>query len=148
MSPDQIQIWKYELEHCQEQIDSQFTLVSARMTWLVISQSFLFGAFIASGNLIPKGYGLLVQGVVSCLGMCICILVRSGIDAALSVVEKIKLEREPILNNLRQALNAKLPVVQVSDREHIDGNRAPRYIPLVLVCAWVILYAARLIWPR
>ena len=151
----QVDTLKYALARYDQQIEVELNLIGARMTWLAISQSFLFGAFVGGGNLQPYAFGAAVQALVSVVGLLICVWVRAGVQAALHVVDLRKDEREPVLNALSAELGIALPVVHRTDKEHHGGNAPPRMIPTMLIVAWVglmlmwggrALYALRR-WP-
>jgi hypothetical protein len=139
MPDSRVEVLKYALERCEKQIELELSLISARMTWLVISQSFLVGAFVAGGNIQPLVFGASVQALVSVIGLLISAWVRTGVNAALRVADRRKDEREPMLKSLSAELGFELPAVHRTDIEHIKGNRAPRWIPLMLIFAWVAL---------
>ena len=132
-------VLKYVLDRQDRQIDTEMNLVSARMTWLVISQSFLFGAFIGSGSLEPKVFGESVQALVSVVGLLICAWVRTGVAAALAVVDRRKDERRPILASLSKILGVQLPAVHRDDPAHTAGNTPTQRIPAMLILAWAVL---------
>ena len=142
---------KYALDRCEKQIELELSLVSARMTWLVISQSFLVGAFVAAGNVQPRAFGLSVQAVVSVVGLLICVWVRTGVQAALRVVDLRKEDRRTLLEVLSAEFKIALTAVNTRDKEHEDGNRPPRMIPTMLIVAWIALvglWVARVLFPQ
>jgi hypothetical protein len=132
-------VLKYVLDRQDRQIDTEMNLVSARMTWLVISQSFLFGAFIGSGSLAPPLFGESVQALVSVVGLLTCAWVRISVAAALAVVDRRKDERHPILAALSHTLGVELPAVHREDPAHSAGNAPPQRIPAMLILAWATL---------
>jgi hypothetical protein len=141
-------VLKYVLDRQDRQIDTEMNLVSARMTWLVISQSFLFGAFIGSGALVPPVFGESVQALVSLVGLLSSAWVRTGVAAALAVVDRRKDERRPILASLSQTLGVELPAVHRDDPAHSAGNAPPQRIPAMLILAWatlMLLWTAKIV---
>jgi hypothetical protein len=149
MANVQVDVLKYALARYDDQIDIELNLISARMTWLVISQSFLFGTFVAGANIEPRAFGYAVQALVSVVGLLSSVWVRTGIEAALRVVDRRKDERRPVLESLSAELVIALPAVHRADREHQDGNTPTRRIPTLLAIVWVtfmLLWAVRIGW--
>jgi hypothetical protein len=139
---------KYALTRYDQQIELELNLIGARMTWLAISQSFLFGAFVGGGNLQPYAFGAGVQALVSVVGLLICVWVRTGVQAALHVVDVRKDQRQPVLEALSSELGIALPAVNRTDREHKGGNAPPRMIPTMLILAWaglILMWGGRVI---
>lgn len=129
---------KYAIERYDKQIDIELTLINARMTWLVISQSFLIGSFVAAASTPVREVGLAIQLVVALVGFLICNWVRMGINAALNMVARWKDERQPYLGQLSTAIGLPLAAVSSVERAHHDGNLAPAMIPRILMIAWVV----------
>ena len=128
---------KYVIERYDKQIDIELTLINARMTWLVISQSFLIGSFVSAASAASREVGLAIQLVVAFVGFMACNWVRMGINAALSMVARWKNERQEPLAELSKSIGMPLAAVSSVERAHHDGNLAPAMIPRILMIAWV-----------
>ena len=100
MSTDDL---KYLHEQLSKQIDTEFDLLGHRMTWLLLSNSFLFTAIsITASNLERVAetrlilYAVLVS--VPLIGVLVCLSTYSSMLAARSVITEWKTKRETIGN--------------------------------------------------
>ena len=151
-----IEIRKYALDRIDKQLEIEFNLITARMSWLVISESFLFNAFVGAGGdyIKPPGVGIAIQLVVAVMGFLIAKFVNSAVQAALGVIVQRKNEREPIEKKLEESMKVRapdiaLPSVSLNDIQHEAGSIPARRIPSLLMIGWVILASAwmsRLTW--
>lgn len=110
------------------------------MTWLVISQSFMFSAFataIATWSQTSHYRDTLTYLVMSLpvLGVVVGALVALGLRAAHKMAAQIKNDRDQLIAMLPQKLHIRI----VSSREysHTMGNLPATYIPWALVLVWV-----------
>ena len=151
-----IGIREYALDRIDKQLEIELNLISARMSWLVISESFLFNAFVGAGgdNIKPPGVGIAIQLVVAVMGFLIARFVNSAVSAALEVIEKRKDERGPMEETLKGLMSKKapgitLPSVSREEKWHEEGSIPAQRIPLLLMIGWVVLVLAwmcRLVW--
>ncbi|MFM2013489.1 MAG: hypothetical protein RLZZ396_2273 [Planctomycetota bacterium] len=140
--PDDIPYALTQLSRYGEAISKEFTLVSDRMSWLVISNSFLFSGFItAAVNYAPSLHlGILVAILlilVPLLAVAMCIFVIQAIDAAHSAAYRQKNNRAEFENRLPEHL--RITVISSKDNEHSKGNLPPYWIPRILVAVWLFL---------
>jgi len=147
---DLIGIWKYTLDRIDKQLDIELNLINARMSWLVISESFLFNAFVGAGSdsIKPPGVALAVQAAVVIIGFLIAKFVDSAVGAALSVIEERKEQRTPMEQRLKSLMSVSdkavdLPSVPRESRWHRQGSIPAHRIPSVLMAGWIIL---ALVW--
>jgi hypothetical protein len=146
---DLIGIWKYALDRIDKQLEIELNLISARMSWLVISESFLFNAFVGAGGdyIKPPGVGMAIQLVVAVMGFLIARFVNSAVSAALEVIDQRQVERGPMEQRLLVLMKAAdkaiaLPSVSREDKRNQNGSIPAQRIPSLLMLGWVILVAA------
>lgn len=118
-------------------IDKELTLISERMSWLVISESFIFSAFtLAVANhektvvLVALAYLMLI------VGSLLALLVYPALLAAHSTATRLKGERDRFEFRLPEALQVKL---LASGREHFWGSVPAFTIPVMLIFAWSVI---------
>ncbi len=153
---DLIGIWKYALDRIDRQIEIELNLINARMSWLVISESFLFNAFVAAGSdsIKPPGAGVLLQSAVAVMGFLIAAFVNSAVKAALAIIETRKAERAPMEARLGALMAARdsaiaLPSVPLESSEHRLGSLPAKHIPHLLMGGWLLFAAfwgCRILW--
>lgn len=153
-----IGIWEYALDRVDKQVEIELNLINARMSWLVISESFLFNAFVGAGNegIRPPGVGLAIQVAMIVIGFVIAKSVKAAVEAALEVIEDRKKERKPIEVSLLAMMREhvanpalQLPSVYLDDPRHKSGTVPARYIPASVMYGWVALglvWVCRLAW--
>jgi hypothetical protein len=149
-------IWKYALDRIDKQLEIELNLISARMSWLVISESFLFNAFVGAGGdyIKPPAVGIAIQLVVAVMGFLIATFVKSAVNAALEVIDQRKDQRGPIEQRLLALMSATdkavtLPSVSRADIRSEHGDVPAKRIPSLLMAGWVILVVAwtcRIAW--
>ena len=153
-----IGIWQYALDRIDKQVEIELNLVNARMSWLVISESFLFNAFVGAGSdsIRPPGAGLAIQVAMGLIGFLIAKYVNSSVRAALRVIDERKGQREPMEARLLTLLRAKarddrvdLPSDPLNSKWHRDGTTAPEEIPGLLMRGWMalaVVWVCRVLW--
>jgi hypothetical protein len=130
-----------QLGRLGEAISKEYTLVSDRMTWLVISNSFMFSAFTTAVSNYEKCGQLsilllLVIYGIPFLAIAMCFLVLGAIHAAHLAAKRLKDERNRIESTLPTDLIIKL--VSSKDYEHKLGNLPPYIIPILLGITWMV----------
>ncbi len=135
-----LQLHQYALNRADQQVAVQVNAISNRMTWLILSQAFLVGAFVTSSNIQTPGFSLGVESIVTTAGFFTCLWLRTGIKAALSAMAKAKRARQVHIDFLQEELNEVLPAIQLEDCEHRLGNVPAERIPTLLLAAWVALF--------
>jgi hypothetical protein len=153
-----IGIWEYALDRIDKQLEIELNLINARMSWLVISESFLFNAFVGAGSesIRPPGAGLAIQVAMVVIGFVIAKSVKSAVEAALEVIEERKKERRPLeiclLNAMKKHVRnpeLQLPSVDRDDPRHKAGSVPARYIPASVMYGWValaVVWLCRVAW--
>jgi hypothetical protein len=122
-----------QLARYGDAIGKEFTLVSDRMTWLVISNSFMFASFNSAavnyanaGNMQPLAITMML--FMPYLGLAMAFYVIPALDAAHKAAERLKNERD--------ALEARLPEEL---RITTISSKPPFWIPRILVALWLFL---------
>lgn len=112
-----------EYDRYRHNIEHEDELINHRLTWLLISQSFLFGACVAAGS-VP--FALRVASVV----LCLCVYM--SIIAAIRSISFLRAEVDG-----RAPSNC--PPIVGADKSHTFGLVAPLGIPIVLILGWLSL---------
>ena len=73
----------------RDRINTEDTLVHDRLTWLLITQSILFG-FCATSYFSREHLNLIGLALLALLGIVICVMVVIGIWAALATIDGLK----------------------------------------------------------
>jgi hypothetical protein len=141
-----------QLGRLDEAIKIEFDLVNARMTWLVVSESFIISSFVtamayyAPGHRIADGL-LLVMSLTAILGLILAAVVIPAIHAAHSATDKLKETRCEWENRVEPA-HMRVHLISSRDPQHPMGKIPAIWIPWVLVGVWCILIFFLLIrWP-
>jgi hypothetical protein len=119
---------------------AELDLIGMRLTWLVVSESFLFSAFSAS---VPTfGSGRQLSGVLlyilwsmPLVGMLLAGGIYIAILAALSAGKHLIEQRDQLMERLPEHL--RIGLISVQDREYWWGNMPPRIIPPLLFLLWL-----------
>jgi hypothetical protein len=123
-----------------EVLKAEFDLLAARMSWLVIAESFIFSAFAtASASYRPDHPAVSVLRylvwVLPFVGMLLAVCVYVAIFAAQSAVRSLKRQRERMMAGLPPHLQ--IDLISATSREEWWGNVPPLVIPPVLFLIWV-----------
>lgn len=133
---------KYRLDRLDALIKFEFDLIGYRMTWLVVSQSFLFTAFsVAASNHMNHPILGRMLWLLPSVGICVSAIVYFAILAAHSVVRKLKGIRKPLEETANKQFSCEKASVEADRWEHMLGNVPPYTVPLILTLAWAILLA-------
>jgi len=137
-----------QLQRIDGAIDKEFTLISERMTWLVVSESFIFSAFAVTVINYKSDHKmatilLLLVWILPIVGFLLALLVYPAIIAAHSATFKLK--------NLRDGLDGRIPVdlkvekISSKSGQHIIGNIPPYAIPPIFILVWLMFIVALLV---
>jgi hypothetical protein len=129
-----------QLGRIAEAMRIEIDLVGMRLTWLVISESFIFSAFaVAIANYEAGGrlaavlrYMLWTMPLV---GMLLAGCVYAAILAAHSAGQRLMAERERLMERLPAHLH--ISFISSRSREYWWGNLPPRIIPPLLCVLWL-----------
>ncbi len=139
-----------QIGYLSDALKAEFDLVGTRMTWLISSQAFLVAAFAASLVGIERTqaeYQAAVRALIygiPCLAAFVCSLVALGIQAAHSVADRIKNQRDEFIGALPSHLRIEL--VSTRDKDHLFGNLPARIVPWTIAGAWLFIMKS-LPWP-
>jgi hypothetical protein len=127
-----------------EGVKAEFDLIAGRMTWLVISESFIFSAFAtALANYRPDhpviGGLRFLAWALPLVGMILAACVYVGIFAALSAIDALKSQRDRMMAGLPAQL--RIDLISTRSRQQWWGNLPAVVLPPVLVVVWAVAYA-------
>lgn len=130
-------------------IEKEFTLIGDRMTWMVVSESFIFGAFVTAAVYYNPRDTALKYLVISLLillpiiGATIAAVAYLAITAAHIATDRLKRRRE----DLELLITGKCYVELVSTdwATHPIGNVPSRYLPPVFVIVWAVFLVMLLV---
>jgi hypothetical protein len=129
-SPEERDLYKLY----RDRITAEDTLVHDRLTWLLITQSILFG-FCATSYFSREHLNLAGLVVLAVLGVLICVMVVVGIRAALATVNRLK---EDYHRHCPEP-HPKLPALTADEKIHRRACWAPKYLPLCFVGGWALV---------
>ena len=126
-----------------EGLKAEFDLITGRMSWLVIAESFIFSAFataIASYRPDhPVAGGLrFLAWVLPFVGMFLSVCVYVAILAALSAIDTLKIQRDRMMAGLPGQL--RLDLIAAQSRKEWWGNLPAYVIPPLLFLVWAAAY--------
>ena len=118
-------------------IDKELTLMSERMTWLNLSESFIFSAFTVAVANRDKALALeLLACLMPVVGFLMALLVYPALLAAHSMAKRLKETR----HELELLIPVKLQIdLRASRREHFWGSVPAFVIPVMLMMVWGII---------
>jgi hypothetical protein len=131
-----------------EGLKAEFDLIAVRMTWLVISESFIFSAFAtAVANYRPDhpavGGLRFLLWVLPFVGMFLAVTVYLAILAALSAIDTLKGQRDRMMAGLPAQL--RIDLIATRSRQQWWGNVPAHVLPPVLFLVWAVAYVFVLI---
>jgi hypothetical protein len=123
-----------------EGLKAEFDLITGRMSWLVIAESFIFSAFATSiasyrsDHPVTGGLRFLAW-VLPGVGMFLAACVYVAILAALSAIDTLKVQRDRMMVALPSHL--RIDLIAAQTRKEWWGNLPAYVIPPVLFLVWV-----------
>jgi hypothetical protein len=118
-------------------IDKELTLMSERMTWLVVSESFIFSAFTAAVSNRDKAMILeLLAYLMAFVGSLLALIVYPALLAAHITAKRLKVERHQFELKLPEDLQVKL---HAPKQAHFLGSLPAFVIPVMLFLVWITL---------
>jgi hypothetical protein len=123
-------------------VDKEFTLVSDRMTWMVIAESFIFAAFATSATAWTQAKEMRLVAtfmlfLMPVLGIFLAGIVIPAINAAHRAAQRLKDQRDRMEQRLPERF--RIATVSSKDREHREGNLPPYLVPPFIMVVWIIL---------
>jgi hypothetical protein len=126
-------------------IDKELTLMSERMTWLVVSESFIFSAFTGAAANHEKGMVLnTLTYLMPLVGSLLALLVYPALLAAHITAKRLKEERHQFELRLPDDLQVRLLAPK---REHFLGSVPAFVIPVMLFLVWSAIIVVLLVVP-
>ncbi len=137
-----------QIARLHEGVKSEFDLIAGRMSWLVISESFIVSAFVTAISNYrldhTSAIGLLyLIRVTPLVGMLLASFVYVAILAAHRAIATLKRQREQMIANLPSRL--RIDLISTGSSEQWWGNLPTYVIPPILFLVWAGAYAS-LLW--
>jgi hypothetical protein len=131
------------------QIKTEFDLIGHRVSWLLVSNSFLFAALVVGlGNSSADVTNRRIVGVLlwalPLIGLASSTLVALAVLAAHDVIKDLKVERGKLEEEAYQLYRYERLGVQVKSWPHLVGNWPPILMPPLLMVIWAISLYLRL----
>ena len=148
LDPADIPLVLTQIARLADGVKSEFDLIGGRMTWLMISESFIFSAFvtaIASYRVDhPLRHSLLyLIWVLPVIGMVLTVCVYAAILAAHRAIAILKSQRDHMIEKLPSLL--RIDLISNSSRAQWWGNLPTYLIPPLLFLTWAIGLALALV---
>jgi hypothetical protein len=146
--PGDVQHVLSQIARLGEGLKAEFDLIAGRMSWLVISESFIFSAFAtAIANYRPDhpavgGLRFLVW-VLPFVGIFLTIFVYVAILAALSAIDKLKRQRDRMMAGLPAHL--RIDLISAQSPQEWWGDLPARVLPPALFLVWALAYLFALV---
>lgn len=126
-------------------IDKELSLMSERMSWLVISESFIFSAFTTAFANHEKGVVLVAFACfMPIVGLLMALLVYPGLLAAHYTAKWLKEERHHYELKLPEELQVKLRAPKLA---HLLGSVPAFVIPVMLLLVWLVTIVVMVLVP-
>jgi len=137
------------------QLKIEYELVGQRVSWLLVSNSFLFGAFVVSLNNMSANANNMCSDArihrlihilflaIPIIGLVSSVLVALAVRAAHEVIFELKVVRDRVEEEASRALAYERLGVHIKSWPHIVGNWPPVLLPPLFAVVWAtILYQA------
>jgi hypothetical protein len=134
------------LTRLDSQLKIEYELIGHRVSWLLVSNSFLFGAFVVGiNNLsekddIQKLIHILIYAI-PIIGLASSVLVALAVRAAHEVISELKVVRDRVEEEAHHAFSYERLGVHIKSWPHIVGNWPPTVLPPLFAVVWArVLY--------
>ena len=122
-----------------EVLKAEFDLVAARMSWLVIAESFIFSAFATALAAYRPDHPLVgvlryLGWVLPFVGMSLAASVYVALLAGLSAIRTLKRQRDQMIAGLPPQL--RIDLISLRSRQEWWGNVPTLVIPPLLFLIW------------
>lgn len=126
-------------------IDKELSLISERMSWLVVSESFIFSAFtVAVANHDNATVLKTLAYLMPLVGFLLALLVYPGLLAAHFTAKWLKDERHQFELRLPETLRVKLLAPK---QAHLLGSVPAFVIPVMLLVVWSVIIMTLVLGP-
>ena len=138
------------LARLDSQIKVEYELIGHRVSWLLVSNSFLFAAFVvALGNSsLDANTQKLIRILVLALpviGLVSSVLVSLAVRAANEVVHELKKARDFVEEQASRFYEYERLGVHIKSWPHIVGNWPPALLPPLFAIVWLTLLYTRIV---
>jgi hypothetical protein len=145
-TPDETTLLLTQLTRIGVAIDKELTLISERMSWLVISESFIFSAFtVAVANQEKAAVLDTLAYLMPLVGFLMALLVYPSLLAAHISAQRLKVERHEFELRLPEHLRARLLAPKGA---HILGSLPAFVIPVMFLLVWSAIIVVFVLVPR
>jgi hypothetical protein len=133
-----------QIARLAEGVKGELDLIAGRMTWLAISESFIFSAFATAlagyrpDHQLARGLMYLLW-VMPLTGMFLAVCVYVAILAAHSALASLKAQRDRMIEGLPSQL--RIDLISAQNRVQWWGNLPTHLIPVVFFFIWTGLLA-------
>lgn len=132
------------LTRLDSQLKIEYELIGQRVSWLLVSNSFLFGAFVVGLNNVNPNTN--VQKLIHVLilaipviGLTSSVLVALAVRAAHEVISDLKAVRDRVEEEAYRAFSYERLGVQSKSWPHVVGNWPPTLLPPLFAIVWARL---------
>lgn len=136
-----------QIARLTEGVKAEFDLIAGRMSWLVISESFIFSAFATAAASYrtdhPSRLALIyLLWVMPLMGMSLAVCVQIALQAAHRAILLLKDQRDHMISCLPSRLQ--IDLISARSREQWMGNLPTHVIPPLLFLIWAVAFVLRL----
>ena len=140
-----------QLGRLTDAVRAELDLIGMRLTWLVISESFLFSAFAVSVPTYDSKANLsqvllYILWTMPLVGMLFAGSVYVALLAALRAGNQLMEQRDQLMERLPEHL--RISLISSQSREYWWGNVPPRVIPPIIFLLWFGAFGCILIFSR
>jgi hypothetical protein len=137
-SSDETSHLEMQLARLGSAIDKELGLINERMSWLVISESFIFSAFTTAIVSVERSRVLAVfTWLMPIVGLLLVLLVYPALLAAHHTANGLKAERGRFEAMLPEALRLQLLATK---RDHFFGSVPTFAVPAMLIVVWMVVF--------
>jgi hypothetical protein len=146
--PGDVPLVLAQIARLGEGLKAEFDLIAGRMSWLMISESFIFSAFATAianyrtDHPVIRGLRFLAW-ILPFVGMILAACVYVAILAALSAIDTLKSQRDRMMAGLPAQL--RIDLISARSRQQWWGDLPAHVLPPVLFLVWAVAYALVLI---
>ncbi len=152
--PEVLSLALGQLKRLDDAIEKEFTLVNDRVMWMVVSESFIFGAFATAAVAFdpakrPRPWLVIALLIgLPIIGLVIAGFAHRAILAARDAAGRLKVQREPLETYFHISLRVQLPARGWPTDS--QGDVPSRYLGPVFMISWFFFFvvlAAQLTLP-
>jgi len=134
---------KSRIERLDYHIRMEYDLMGQRMSWMVISQSFLFSAVALTANSsVDRSMHQVIELLrllIPFIGVLSCLLSSAAIIAARSAINRLKHLRDALEDTFSVEYGIDKLGVRQSEWQYSFGNFPTSFLPFTLSFVWLII---------